>query len=75
MVDAYSLHADAASLGEGYERIRQALTAACLAWGVDAYDAIAAEDAAGSPTAHKLIYPVAGGEETVARCRRLRLRR
>jgi prolyl-tRNA synthetase len=39
-----------------------------MAWGVAAYDAIAAEDAAGGPTAHKLIYPVAGGEETVARC-------
>jgi prolyl-tRNA synthetase len=68
MVDAYSLHADAASLGEGYQRIRQALTAAGLAWGVDAYEAISAEGAAGSPTAHSLIYPVAGGEEIVARC-------
>jgi len=68
VVDAYSLHADAVSLGEGYQRIRQALTAACMVGGVDAYDAIAAEDAAGGPTAHKLIYPVAGGEETVACC-------
>ncbi len=68
LVDAYSLHADAASLDEGYLRIRQALTAACMTWDVGAYEAIAAEDAAGSPTAHKLIYPVAGGEETVARC-------
>jgi prolyl-tRNA synthetase len=68
VVDAYSLHADAVSLGEGYQSIRQALTAACMTWGVAAYDAIAAEDATGNPTAHKLIYPVAGGEETVARC-------
>ena len=68
VVDAYSLHADVISLGEGYQRIRRALTAACMASGVDAYDAIAAEDAAGGPAAHKLIYPVAGGEETVARC-------
>jgi prolyl-tRNA synthetase len=68
VVDAYSLHADAVSLGEGYQRIRQALTAACMTWGVAAYDAIAAEDATGNPTAHKLIYPVAGGEETVAHC-------
>ena len=68
VVDAYSLHADTVSLGEGYQRIRQALTAACMALGVEAYDAIAAEDPDGIPTAHKLIYPVAGGEETVARC-------
>jgi prolyl-tRNA synthetase len=68
VVDAYSLHADAASLDEGYQRIRQALTAVGLVWGVDAYETIAAEDAAGIPMAHKLIYPVAGGEETVARC-------
>jgi prolyl-tRNA synthetase len=68
VVDAYSLHTDTVSLGEGYQRIRQALTAACMALGVEAYDAIAAEDPDGIPTAHKLIYPVAGGEETVARC-------
>ena len=68
VVDGYSLHADSASLGEGYQHIRHALTAACMTWGVHAYMAIAAQDAAGSPTAHKLIYPVAGGEETVARC-------
>ena len=68
VVDAYSLHADAVSLGEGYQRIRRALTVACVACGVAAFDAIAAEDAAVRPTAHKLIYPVAGGEETVARC-------
>ena len=68
VVDACSLHADEVSLGEGYQRIRQALTAAGMTWGVAAYDAIAAEDAAGGPTAHKLIFPVAGGEETVARC-------
>jgi prolyl-tRNA synthetase len=68
LVDAYSLYADAASLDEGYQRIRQALTSASMGWGVAAYDAIAAEDATGNRTAHKLIYPVAGGEETVARC-------
>ena len=68
VVDAYSLHADAASLGGGYQRIRQALTSASMTWGVAAYEVIAAEDADGVPTAHKLIYPVAGGEETVVRC-------
>jgi prolyl-tRNA synthetase len=72
VIDAYSLHADAASLSEGYERIRQTLTATCMAWGVDAYETIATEDPSGSPTSHKLIYPVAGGEETVARCRTCR---
>jgi prolyl-tRNA synthetase len=68
VVDAYSLHADAVSLGEGYRRIRQTLTAACMTWDVDAYETIATEDPSGSPTSHKLVYPVAGGEETVARC-------
>ena len=68
VVDAYSLHADVVSLGEGYQRIRRALTAACMAWGVTTYDAIAAVDAAGNPTAHKLIYPVVGGEETLVHC-------
>ena len=68
VIDAYSLYADAASMSEGYERIRQTLTAACMTWGVDAYETIATEDLSGSPTSHKLIYPVGGGEEAVARC-------
>ena len=60
VVDAYSLHADAVSLGEGYQRIRQALTAACMALGVDAYDAIAAEDAAGMPYGAQADLPCRG---------------
>jgi prolyl-tRNA synthetase len=69
VVDAYSLHADAASLAVGYRNIRQAIAAACMAWIPDACEAIAGEDEAGAPTAHKLIYPAAGGEEMIARCR------
>ena len=69
VADAYSLHADAAALDEGYGRIRAALAGAYAPCGVDACEAIAAEDASGHAVAHKLVYPVAGGEETVARCR------
>ncbi len=68
VVDAYSLHADSASLDEGYRRIRAALTAACTLCGANACEVIAVEDAAGHPVSHKLVYPVTGGEETVARC-------
>lgn len=68
VTDAYSLHADAASLREGYQSIRQSIMAACRAWGVAAREVIANEDMAGVPTAHKLVYPIAGGEETMACC-------
>jgi len=69
VVDAYSLHADAASLAEGYRRIREVLTGAYAPCSVTAHEVISAEDATGNAVAHKLIYTVAGGEETVAHCR------
>jgi len=68
VIDAYSLHADAASLAEGYRRIRETLSGTYAPCGVTAREVIAAEDAAGNAVAHTLVYPVAGGEETVAHC-------
>lgn len=68
VLDIYGLHADAISLTEGYRRMRAALTMAYAPCRVNARDVIAAEDAAGQAVAHKLIYPLPGGEETVARC-------
>jgi prolyl-tRNA synthetase len=68
VLDVYGLHTDAAALTEGYRRTREALTTAYAPCRVNARDVIAAEDAAGQAVAHKLIYPLPGGEETVARC-------
>jgi prolyl-tRNA synthetase len=68
VLDVYGLHADAAALTEGYRRMRETLTTAYAPCRVNARDVIAAEDATGQAVAHKLIYPLPGGEETVARC-------
>ena len=68
IVDAHSLYADAASLAKGYQHIRKVLAEAYAPCGVTAHEVISAEDASGKAVAHKLIYTVAGGEETVAHC-------
>jgi prolyl-tRNA synthetase len=68
VLDVYGLHADAAALTEGYQHIREVLTTAYAPCRVAAREVIAAEDATGQTVAHKLIYTMSGGEETVARC-------
>jgi prolyl-tRNA synthetase len=69
VVDAYSLHSSAEELDAGYGRLREAITQTLALLGLGAPEAICAEDDGHRPVAHKMIYPLAGGEETVARCR------
>ena len=69
VVDAYSLHSSPEELSAGYARLREALGQAIGALGLDAPAAVWAEDDSQRPTAHKIIYPFAGGEATVVRCR------
>jgi len=69
VVDAYSLHADAANLGEVYARIQDALVGVFGECDVPVIQAAADVDEGGVVTAHKLVFPLPGGEETIVRCR------
>lgn len=68
VVDAYSLHSSAEELGAAYQRVREALTRALAPLGLGVAEAICAEDDDHGPAAHKVVYPLAEGEETVVRC-------
>jgi len=68
VVDAYSLHADADHLAAGYAQVRKSLSEALASLGLEAQEVISAEDSTVRATAHKLVFPCAGGEETIVRC-------
>ncbi len=68
VVDACGLHRDEREQAEGYAAVRGALWELLASWDLGAVDAISREDAAQRPVGHRAVFPVAGGDLTVARC-------
>lgn len=68
VADAFSLHADAADLAQGYERLRAAVAGLLSQCDVEALDLIAATDPAGAATAHTLLLPHPDGRTAWVRC-------
>ena len=68
LVDGYSLHADEASLDETLPRVHDAFSELLAQLGLDLISAEVAVHDAGGVAAQRLLLPLPGGDEVVARC-------